>query len=602
MSAGGGEQVKPGCRAGRRLPVGLDDGWRGRAGGNHTRWNRGGGLRMQGKSAIFGQELEVFGQSAKSAGLAPMSGDGGPEFGREFADFADQPGGDRAAAPAADSGQELGDGLAAGQQDIEGEPDDAEAGQQGSAPGQGGAAAEAGGVFRAQRVVFEWFERVEQHQGGDIDGELGGVMAQQETAEGVAHHDQRQRRAAQDNGLAQFADELGHPPWRAGGRAPAVAGAVHGDDAESGIGERVHDAPPADRGGGKTGLEPDAGAGAAGVVEMDPAAVFQFDETAGRGKGAAVAPGSEPLIEETGRGQSGNGNQQPEPKRHRSAFVLAHQDESGRGVADLEVQDLILTGLFDGGGVMAWFILPEAQHEGVGGAGGLLAQEHELGEARFGIRPGIGRDGGQEQEIALRGDSLVVPVEGEQAVAESVDAGLDGLAAAVGMAFLLTPDDHIYGSHRSHGEILAKGFSAIRKLSDAALLDVMRSYRDGVILAPVEKVWRGDVKGLALRFFVYGAYSEIFARETGFNRGLGGSMHAFFAPFGIYPNNAIVGGCDGHLRAIDISTGKETWWIEADGPIAANPVLQDGRIYFATMSSSIFCVDTAGKAIWQVTP
>src|ERR1035441_9069850 len=39
-------------------------------------------------------------------------------------------------------------------------------------------------------------------------------------------------------------------------------------------------------------------------------------------------------------------------------------------------------------------------------------------------------------------------------------------------------------------------------------------------------------------FFLYGAYSEIFARETGFNRGLGGSMHAFFTPFGIYPNNA----------------------------------------------------------------
>ena len=45
-----------------------------------------------------------------------------------------------------------------------------------------------------------------------------------------------------------------------------------------------------------------------------------------------------------------------------------------------------------------------------------------------------------------------------------------------------------------------------------------------------------------MRFFIYGAYSEIFARDTGFNRGLGGSMHAFFTPFGIYPNNAIVGG------------------------------------------------------------
>jgi 2-oxoisovalerate dehydrogenase E1 component len=115
-------------------------------------------------------------------------------------------------------------------------------------------------------------------------------------------------------------------------------------------------------------------------------------------------------------------------------------------------------------------------------------------------------------------------------------------AAAVGMAFSLTPDDHIYGSHRSHGEILAKGFSAIRKLSEAQLLDLMKSYRDGAILRPVEKGFQGSVKDLALRFFVYGAYSEIFARETGFNRGLGGSMHAFFTPFGIYPNNAIVGG------------------------------------------------------------
>src|SRR5687768_14150725 len=115
-------------------------------------------------------------------------------------------------------------------------------------------------------------------------------------------------------------------------------------------------------------------------------------------------------------------------------------------------------------------------------------------------------------------------------------------AAAVGMAFSLAPDDHIFGSHRSHGEILAKGYSAIRQLDDHRLLEIMRSYRDGALLRPVEKGYGGSVKTLALRFFTYGAYSEIFARETGFNRGLGGSMHAFFAPFGIYPNNAIVGG------------------------------------------------------------
>src|SRR5947209_6895016 len=115
-------------------------------------------------------------------------------------------------------------------------------------------------------------------------------------------------------------------------------------------------------------------------------------------------------------------------------------------------------------------------------------------------------------------------------------------AAAVGMAFSLAPEDHIYGSHRSHGEILAKGFSAIRQLSDAHLLEIMRSYRDGAMLRPIEAGFQESVRELAVGFFIYGAYSEIFARDTGFNRGLGGSMHAFFAPFGIYPNNAIVGG------------------------------------------------------------
>jgi 2-oxoisovalerate dehydrogenase E1 component len=115
-------------------------------------------------------------------------------------------------------------------------------------------------------------------------------------------------------------------------------------------------------------------------------------------------------------------------------------------------------------------------------------------------------------------------------------------AAAVGMAFSLAPEDHIYGSHRSHGEILAKAFSAIRQMSDAQLMEIMLSYRDGVILRPVESGHQGTVKERARRFFVYGAYSEIFARETGLNRGMGGSMHAFFTPFGIYPNNAVVGG------------------------------------------------------------
>lgn len=115
-------------------------------------------------------------------------------------------------------------------------------------------------------------------------------------------------------------------------------------------------------------------------------------------------------------------------------------------------------------------------------------------------------------------------------------------SAAVGMAYTLGVDDFIFGSHRSHGEILAKGLSAIRQLSDKELMDIMENFFDGAILNIVKKDFSGDTKALARRFLIYGTLAEIFARETGFNKGLGGSMHAFFTPFGVYPNNAIVGG------------------------------------------------------------
>ncbi|RNC65003.1 thiamine pyrophosphate-dependent enzyme [Proteiniphilum sp. X52] len=115
-------------------------------------------------------------------------------------------------------------------------------------------------------------------------------------------------------------------------------------------------------------------------------------------------------------------------------------------------------------------------------------------------------------------------------------------SSAVGMAWTLTVDDFIFGSHRSHGEILAKGMSAIHQLDDHQLMDIMENFFDGMIYEIVKKDFEGSVKELAKRFLVYGTLAEIFARKTGFNKGLGGSMHAFFTPFGVYPNNAIVGG------------------------------------------------------------
>ena len=48
--------------------------------------------------------------------------------------------------------------------------------------------------------------------------------------------------------------------------------------------------------------------------------------------------------------------------------------------------------------------------------------------------------------------------------------------AAVGAALSLTPEDHIFGSHRSHGEFIAKGLSAIAKLSPQDLTRIMETH------------------------------------------------------------------------------------------------------------------------------
>ena len=116
-------------------------------------------------------------------------------------------------------------------------------------------------------------------------------------------------------------------------------------------------------------------------------------------------------------------------------------------------------------------------------------------------------------------------------------------AAAVGQAYILDMDDMTFGSHRSHSEVLARGLASINKLPEDKLYQIMKDFMGGETLAPVEKLNKtGNVKDLAIDFLLYGFMSEIFARKTGFHRGMGGSMHVFFLPFGIYPNNALVGG------------------------------------------------------------
>ncbi|MBQ4350296.1 MAG: thiamine pyrophosphate-dependent dehydrogenase E1 component subunit alpha, partial [Clostridia bacterium] len=161
-------------------------------------------------------------------------------------------------------------------------------------------------------------------------------------------------------------------------------------------------------------------------------------------------------------------------------------------------------------------------------------------------------------------------------------------ASAVGQAYCMDINDFQFGSHRSHGEILAKGLSSINKLTDEELYDIMKEFLGGTILKVVEgkQAKPGDVKDLAKDFLLYGALAEIFARTTGFNKGLGGSMHAFFIPFGIFPNNAIVGGAApialgaalykraNHKKGIVVANS-------GDGALGRGPVLES--LNFASM-------------------
>ncbi len=161
-------------------------------------------------------------------------------------------------------------------------------------------------------------------------------------------------------------------------------------------------------------------------------------------------------------------------------------------------------------------------------------------------------------------------------------------AAAVGMAYALDTDDFIFGSHRSHGEILAKGLRSIQILPEDELKKVMEEFWGGATLAVAKKGFKegGSTKDLGIRFLIYGAIAEIFARTTGFNKGLGGSMHTFFTPFGIYPNNAIVGG-SGSIAvgaALYKKVNRKKGIVVAnlgDGAMARGPVLEG--MTFASM-------------------
>jgi 2-oxoisovalerate dehydrogenase E1 component len=161
-------------------------------------------------------------------------------------------------------------------------------------------------------------------------------------------------------------------------------------------------------------------------------------------------------------------------------------------------------------------------------------------------------------------------------------------AVAVGAALALGPEDHIFGSHRSHGEFIAKGLSAIAAIPPGELAAIMEGYRGGRLARTVDRhLPSGSDRGRAERFLLLGLLAEIFMRADGFNGGMGGSMHAFFPPFGIYPNNAIVGASAGIAAGAALyrkvaATGGIAVANIGDGATGCGPVFE--AMNFAAMA------------------
>ena len=157
---------------------------------------------------------------------------------------------------------------------------------------------------------------------------------------------------------------------------------------------------------------------------------------------------------------------------------------------------------------------------------------------------------------------------------------------AVGMAYMLDIDDFIFGSHRSHGEILAKGLRCDRACWPTKSLDEDHgtSSWDGATVNVAKKAFEGgDDQGAG---YPLPALRRRWPRSspatTGFQQGSWAAPCTRSSlPFGIYPNNAIVGGSAQRspralrcIRRVNRQEGRRRLPTSATRPSACGPVYE----------------------------
>ncbi len=149
-----------------------------------------------------------------------------------------------------------------------------------------------------------------------------------------------------------------------------------------------------------------------------------------------------------------------------------------------------------------------------------------------------------------------------------VSIGQEG--TSVGACAALKLDDNITSTHRGHGDSMAKGSQAIRRMT----VDQLRS-RVPEAKANTPAEWLEA----ALEDHVYRTIAELFGKDDGYCRGRGGSMHIADFRIGHLGANAIVGGgvpiaTGAAMAQRYLETGRVVCCFAGDGAFANGVVLE----------------------------
>ena len=118
-------------------------------------------------------------------------------------------------------------------------------------------------------------------------------------------------------------------------------------------------------------------------------------------------------------------------------------------------------------------------------------------------------------------------------------------ATAAGTISSLSVNDYITSSHRGHGDAMAKGYSYIKLSDDATLKNLLisrKKYLDLIREEFSDSDTREEMEEKALKIHTYRMIAELFGKEHGYCRGVGGGMHIADFELGHLGANAIVGG------------------------------------------------------------